>query len=177
MPKLSISPVPVATSTGALKEKRGKRWRRARKCTHPLGPWALRLTYLQNYFTIRTVTHYLSSFPRKTCCPRSFLFSFHCFFSLNLFLYGILEPSAERFALLNGLKTCLSYNAHLHLETLWFPCLVIRTILLLRTINCQPLGKSAIQRCWQRHRECHILFYNTSDGREQQQSLTEYTGW
>ena len=91
---------------------------RAQEYTHTLGSRALRFTYLRGYSTIRTINHYLSSFPRKTCCRRSFLFNrFHSFVPLNLFLYGILNPPAERFALLNGLKMRPSDNARLHLDT------------------------------------------------------------
>ena len=56
----------------------------AQEYTPIWGLWAIFLTYLQDYFVMRTITHCLSSFPRKTCCRRYFpilanipLFSLH----------------------------------------------------------------------------------------------------
>ena len=59
----------------------------------------------------------ISSFPRKTCCRKSFLFNrFYPFFSLNLFLYGVLNPSAELFAPVNGRKTPLAHQIHMRIS-------------------------------------------------------------
>ncbi len=82
----------LASYLSRLKKKMAQRY------THTLGSRALRLTFLQDYFTIRIITHSLSSFPIKDLLSQvffilaMFLFSF---LPCQLFLYDILNPPAK----------------------------------------------------------------------------------
>ena len=84
-----------------------------------MSPWALRLTFLQGYFTLRTATHSLVLLPRKTCCPGLFYLIFLLLLAPNQEYLLPLPKSLKQLYLLSQIKKGTRHHWHCPCPFTW----------------------------------------------------------